>query len=65
MARQLDQKKEDMDHASTNAEETRRKEVMRVVDRHQARGNVLAQMGRVLTEEEQKRAKAEILAYEF
>ena len=40
-------------------------ELMRKVDRHQARGNILAQMGRVLTKEDQDRAREEVLAHKF
>ncbi len=36
-----------------------------VIDRYQARGNMLAQFGSVLTEEEQENAKAEVLSYKF
>jgi hypothetical protein len=39
--------------------------LMKRVDRYQARGNMLAQMGCVLTKEDQDRARAEVLAYKF
>ncbi len=39
--------------------------LMRKVDRHQARGNILAQMGWVLKKEDQDRAREEVLAHKF
>lgn len=39
--------------------------LMRTINQYQARGSMLSQMGRVLTKEDQDRAREEVLAYKF